>query len=162
MLRRHLINHIDIPRDRFHWINTEAADLDSVCREYDAAIGTGFDLTLLGIGLNGHLGLNEPGSQLDSTTRRVEMHASTIQASAGYLTHTRLPTWGVGVGLKQLLASKEIWLIANGTMKAQIVQRLLSEPISKDLPASLVRQHPHAYLLVDAQAGAGICPVEKG
>ena len=73
MLRSYLVDLIDLPKNRFHTIDTTASDLDKLYREYDAAIGSGFDLTLLGIGLNGHLGLNEPGSALDSPTRRVEM-----------------------------------------------------------------------------------------
>ena len=156
MLRRYLVDHIDLPKERFHWIDTDAPDLDKVCREYDALIehGGGFDLTLLGIGLNGHLGLNEPGSSPESTTRRVEMHESTIKASAGYLTHSNLPTWGIGVGLKHLLGSKEVWLLANGAKKAEIIQRTLKGPISNEAPASLLRKHSNASLFVDAEAAA--------
>lgn len=155
MLQRHLLNHIDLPAGRFHFIDTEAEDLDRVCRDYTTRIEAagGFDLTLLGIGLNGHLGLNEPGSAPDSTTRRVEMHESTVRASAGYLNHSRLPTWGVGVGLKHLLASREVWLLANGARKAEIIRDTVHGPISPALPASLLREHPHSFLLVDDAAG---------
>lgn len=154
MLRRLLLAHIDLPQYRFHFIDTDAPDLDQLCRDYDAAIGAGFDLTLLGIGLNGHLGLNEPGTSPDSTTHRVRMHESTIKASAGYLTHANLPTWGVGVGLKHLLGSKEVWLLANGAAKADIVQRLLKGPAEVSVPASLMQRHPNCFLMVDAAAGA--------
>ncbi len=154
MLRRHLVDHIDLPKGRFHFIDTDAADLESVCREYDRLIGDSFDLTLLGIGLNGHLGLNEPGSSPDSATRRVEMHASTIGASANYLKHANLPTWGVGVGLKPLLGSKEVWLLANGAKKAEIIRRAVKGEITTEIPASLLRKHPNSCLFVDAEAGA--------
>jgi glucosamine-6-phosphate isomerase len=154
MLRRYLLDRIDLPKERFHPIDTQAADLDRVCREYEQAIGSGFDLTLLGIGLNGHLGLNEPGSGADSPTRRIEMHPTTISGSARYLTHSKLPTWGVAVGLKRLLASKEIWLLANGSAKAEIIRRTLQDKVSEALPASLLRTHPRSYLIVDAEAGA--------
>jgi glucosamine-6-phosphate isomerase len=155
MLQRYLLDHIDLRRDRFHFIDTEARDLDRVCRDYNVLIESRgrFDLTLLGIGLNGHLGLNEPGAALDSTTRRVEMHASTVSSSAAYLTHSNLPTWGVGVGLKHLLTSKEVWLIANGSKKAEIIQRTVRGPISNEVPASLLRQHPNSFLMVDGEAG---------
>jgi glucosamine-6-phosphate isomerase len=156
MLQRYLLNHIDLPKERFHFIDTEAGDLEPVCRGYDRLIeeGGGFDFTLLGIGLNGHLGLNEPGSPPDSTTRRVQMHESTIKASAGYLTHGELPTWGVGVGLKHLLGSKEVWLLANGQKKAEIIARTVKGEIGVNLPASLLRKHPNSSLFVDAGAGA--------
>jgi glucosamine-6-phosphate isomerase len=155
MLRRFLVDHIDLQHERFHWIDTDAHDLERVCREYDALIerGDGFDLTLLGIGLNGHLGLNEPGSALDAATRRVEMHESTVKASAGYLTHSNLPTWGIGVGLKHLLGSKEVWLLANGAKKAAIIQRTVKGAISNEVPASLLRKHSNASLFVDQDAG---------
>ena len=124
MLRRYLLDGIDLPTDRFHFLDTEAKDLAKVCRDYDVLIEGrgGFDLTLLGIGLNGHLGLNEPGSSHESTTRRVAMHESTIKSSAGYLTHSNLPTWGVGVGLKHLLGSKVESVrtsLAHGKVKRQ-------------------------------------------
>jgi glucosamine-6-phosphate isomerase len=155
MLQRFLVDHIDLPKERFLWIDTDASDLNRVCREYDALIerGGGFDLTLLGIGLNGHLGLNEPGSALDAATRRVEMHESTVKASAGYLTHSNLPTWGIGIGLKHLLGSKEVWLLANGAKKAAIIQRTVKGAISNEVPASLLRKHSNASLFVDQDAG---------
>ncbi len=158
MLQRFLLDHVDLPRERFHFIDTEANNLDRVCREYNELIAArgGFDLTLLGIGLNGHLGLNEPGSAIDCMTRRVEMHESTIKASAGYVTHSNLPTWGVGVGLKHLLGSREVWLLANGAKKAEIIHRAVTCPISNDLPASLLRKHLNSFLLTEAAAGSRV------
>ncbi len=156
MLRRYLVDHIDLPKERFHSIDTEAPDLEKVCADYDALIGDGFDLTLLGIGLNGHLGLNEPGSAPDSLTRRVEMHQSTITASANYLDHGRLPTWGVGVGLKHLLGSKEVWLLANGPKKAEIIRRVVRGEIGPDVPATLARRHANASLFLDPAAAAAL------
>ena len=156
MLRRYLVDHINLPQEHFHWINTDERHLDKVCRDYDALIekGGGFDLTLLGIGVNGHLGLNEPGSSPDSATRRVDMHESTIKASAGYVTHSNLPTWGIGVGLKHLLASKEVWLLANGVKKAEIIRRTVKDEISVEVPASLLRRHADCSLFVDAEAAS--------
>ena len=122
--------------------------------DYDAAIGDGFDLMLLGIGLNGHLGMNEPGSPADSPTRRVELHGGTIQSSARYFAHDNLPRWGLTVGLKAVLASKEVWLIANGAAKAGIIQQTVRGDISLSNPASLLRRHPDCSLFVDADAGA--------
>jgi glucosamine-6-phosphate deaminase len=154
MLRRQLTDHVDLPRDRFHIIDVDAHDLENVCRNYDRMIGAGFDLVLLGIGRNGHLGMNEPGSTRDSVTRRVDLAASTINASARYLTHQQLPTWGVTVGMKLLLASKEVWLLANGHAKAKIVARAVKGEITTEVPASLLREHRNGFLFVDADAGA--------
>jgi glucosamine-6-phosphate isomerase len=154
MLRRHLIDHIDLPKDHFHFIDTDAPDLEGACRDYDRRIGAGFDLVLLGIGLNGHLGLNEPGSSPDSGTRRVQMHPSSVSASRNYLKHASPPSWGVTVGLKQLLGSGEVWLLAAGAGKADIVRRTIRGEITDELPASLLRRHANSFLFVDAAAGA--------
>jgi glucosamine-6-phosphate isomerase len=154
MLAHYLLQDIDLPRNHFHAIDTTAADLDRVCRDYDKAVGDGFDLTFLGLGMNGHLGLNEPGSAPDSTTRRVSLHESTIKGTAKYLTHGNLPTWGIGVGMKQLLGSREVWLLANGRAKAEIIQRTLRGPVDVSVPASLLRNHPNAWLIVDSEAAA--------
>lgn len=154
MLRRFLVDSIDLPKERFHVLDTNAPNLEQVCRDYDAAIGPGFDLALLGIGLNGHLGLNEPGSPVDSPTRRVEMHPASVSGSSQYVSQSRLPTWGVTVGLKQLLASKEVWSLVNGPKKAEIVHRSLKGEIDISVPASLLRTHPRSYLMLDAQASA--------
>ena len=151
MLQRYLLKHIDLPPQNFHRIDPNAKN---IAQDYDRIIGNGFDLTLLGIGLNGHLGMNEPGSAIDGTTKRVELHPTTVASSAKYLTHKNLPTWGVAVGLKHLLGSKEVWLLANGAKKAEIIQRAAKGPVSNEVPASLLRNHPNAFFMVDAEAGA--------
>jgi glucosamine-6-phosphate deaminase len=156
MLGRYLLLHIDLPERQFHRINIDAPDLESVCREYDQAIEPGFDLTLLGLGLNGHLGMNEPGSSADSSTRRVDLAPGTVASSAKYLIHSKLPTWGVTVGLKQLLGSKEVCLLVNGSAKADIVRRTTQGPISEEVPSTLLRNHPNSFLMLDADAAAQI------
>lgn len=153
MLLDRLIGHVDLPRDAFRCLDPGASDVEQQCGRYDAAIGDGFDLVLLGIGLNGHLGMNEPGSQADSPTRRVELHHTTIQSAARYLSHGNLPRWGITVGLKPILASKEIWLLANGPAKAGIIQRTIAGEISEEVPASLLRRHSNCSVFVDAAAG---------
>jgi glucosamine-6-phosphate deaminase len=153
-LQRQLIGAVDLPPGAFHFLNPEDPDLAEHCLDYDAAIGHGFDLMLLGIGLNGHLGMNEPGSPVDSTTRRVELHSPTTQSSARYFAHHNLPQWGLTVGLKTILESKEVWVVANGAAKAGIIQQTIRGEISSSNPASLLRRHPDCSLFVDADAGA--------
>ena len=153
-LQRQLIDAVDLPRSAFHVLDPDNANLIAHCADYDAAIGDGFDLVLLGIGLNGHLGMNEPGSPIDSPTRRVELHDSTVQSSARYFKHRNLPRWGLTVGLKALLGAKEVWLLAKGAAKAKIVEETLRGEIGPSNPASLLRRHPNAWLFLDKPAGA--------
>jgi glucosamine-6-phosphate isomerase len=153
-LQLQLIDAVDLPPSAFHFLDPDAADAMQQCTEYDVAIGDGFDLILLGIGLNGHLGMNEPGSPADSPTRRVELHGTTVQSSARYFAHQNLPRWGLTVGLKAVLASKEVWLLANGPAKAAIIQQTVHGETGPSNPASLLRGHPNCSLFVDAAAGA--------
>jgi 6-phosphogluconolactonase/glucosamine-6-phosphate isomerase/deaminase len=150
MLHRYLLKHIDLPAQQFHRIDPNAKN---IAQDYDRLIADGFDLALLGIGLNGHLGMNEPGSPIDGTTHRVDLHPITVASSAKYLTHANLPTWGISVGLKHLLGSKEVWLLANGPKKAEIIFRAAKGPVGPEVPASLLRNHPNAFFMVDADAG---------
>jgi glucosamine-6-phosphate deaminase len=153
-LQCQLIDAIDLPPAAFHFLDPDDPDIAQRCMDYDAAIGDGFDLMLLGIGLNGHLGMNEPGSPVDSSTRQVELQGTTIQSSARYFAHQNLPHWGLTVGLKTILASKEVWVLANGAAKAAITEQTVRGDISSSNPASLLRRHPNCSLFVDAGAGA--------
>lgn len=153
-LRRQLIDAVDLPRSAFHVLDPDHADTTRHCAEYDAAIGSGFDLVLLGIGLNGHLGMNEPGSPIDSPTRRADLHESTIQASSRYFAHDNLPRWGLTVGLKALLGAREVWVLAKGSSKATIIRDTVRGEISTTNPASLLRRHPNSWLFLDDAAAA--------
>lgn len=153
-LPRQLLDAVDLPASAFRSPDPDAADVDAECREYDAAIGERFDLVLLGIGVNGHVGMNEPGSPPDSPTRRVDLHETTVEASARYFQHRPLPRWGLTVGLRAILAAKEVWLLARGVSKADIIRDTVGGPVHPDVPASLLRNHPNCCVFVDADAGA--------
>ena len=158
MLRRELIDRIDLPPGAFHVLDPDHPDLARHCADYDTAIGPGFDLVLLGIGRNGHVGMNEPGSAPDAATRRVDLHPETVQASARYFAHRNLPGWGLTVGLKTILASREVWVIANGTAKAEIVRRTVRDAVVPSNPASLLRRHPNCSLFADDAAASMLNP----
>ena len=154
MIRRCLLNHVDLPGENFYELATEAENLDQVCADYDAAIGEGFDLAILGIGLNGHLGMNEPGTSAEATTHRVELHPTSIQSAAGYLDGREPPRWGITVGMKHLLTAKEVWLLATGQAKAEIVTQVAQGKPTTDIPASLLRDHPECTHFLDEEAAA--------
>jgi glucosamine-6-phosphate deaminase len=155
MLWRFLLDRVDLPPDRFHRF-VLARDIDAECKAFEQAIGAGCDLTLLGIGTNGHVGMNEPGSSPDSLTRRVDLAPETTAATARYFGHDRLPTWGVTQGIETIRRSGEVWLLAAGSAKAPVVGRLVHGPVSVDLPATLLRSHPAALLIVDDEAGRSL------
>jgi glucosamine-6-phosphate deaminase len=153
MLQRTLLDAVDLPPERFY--RFELADrIDEECEAFERRVGGGCDLTLLGLGTNGHIGMNEPGAAIDSLTRRVQLAAETTAATARYFSHDRLPVWGVTQGVATILRSSEVWLLAAGTNKAEIVRRVVRDPVSSAIPATLLRGHPAAMLIVDAEAAA--------
>ena len=154
MLRRGLLDRLAVPPAQFHRFDL-TGDVLQECAAYEAAVGDGCDITLLGIGSNGHIGMNEPGSSPDSATRRVSLAAATVTASARYFNREHdLPTWGVTMGVGTILRSREIWLLATGPAKAAIVGQTLRGAITPDVPASLLRSHGNTILFTDEAAAA--------
>lgn len=155
-LRRALVEWIDLPPARFQVLQPEAADLPQECLRYDQAIEPGFDLAVLGVGLNGHVGMNEPGTPPTAKTHWVELHPVSVEAAKRYGPQAPGPTWGLTVGLKQLLEAREVWLLACGQAKAPIVHQIVKGRVTPEVPASLFRDHPNCALFVDAEAGSAL------
>lgn len=114
----------------------------------------GVGLQLLGLGLNGHVGFNEPPSEPDCPTRCLALSASTRQANAGaFGGHPdRVPPRAITLGLADILQAERILLVVTGAQKAPILRRLLEEPPSADLPASWLHRHPSVWVLADPPA----------
>ena len=110
MLHRSLLDHVDLAPQRYHRLDPEAEDIAAMCAAYDVSMKPPLDLMVLGIGRNGHVGMNEPGTSPESATRRVELAPSTTQASVRYFGEgAALPTWGVTIGLSANSAARTIW-----------------------------------------------------
>ena len=152
MFERDFLALLDNPPMRVHNLNPQAADLEEECRRFEQLVDErSLDLTLLGLGGNGHLGLNEPGSAADAPTRIVQLEASTAMAAGRYGSGT-LPEWGMTLGLRSILASREIWLLVTGAHKAGILERVLHGPVDPDVPGSFLQNHPNALVLADESA----------
>ncbi len=148
-LRRELIDHVRPAA--FHAVNVDG-EPDVAARELDAvAAEGGLDLTLLGLGLNGHIGLNEPASTAESPTRVVELEARSQAVAAGYGA-SHAPTQGITLGMSRLLESREIWLLVTGDRKAEILARALEGPEASDVPASFLRRHRTLRVIADEPA----------
>lgn len=125
---------------------------------FDALVSAlkGMDLLVLGLGRNGHIAFNEPGSERSSRTRRVELAPSTREDAApawGGLQH--VPTHAVTLGVATLLEARRVRMLAFGASKRDAVHRTLTDPISPQWPAAYLRQHGDARLYVDAEALGG-------
>lgn len=113
----------------------------------------GLDLAVLGIGMNGHLAFNEPGSGREAKTRVAELAAES-RAAATDCFGDETPTWGLTLGLKELLGAKRVLLLANGAAKAAIVARALEGEVGPACPASFLREHGDVTVLLDSGAAA--------
>ncbi len=156
MLSRALLDLCPAPPRALHTFDVSATSLDAECRRYEERLATrGLDLAILGLGGNGHIGMNEPGTSADSPTRVVELHMATRQNAARYGA-TSPPERGVTVGMRSLLAAAEIWLLVTGEHKAAILKQVLTEPVGSDLPASYLRYHPNTTVIVDKPAARNL------
>ena len=157
VLRRTVIDRLSPPPGRFIALDVDDPDPADACRRFDAEIADagGLDLVLLGLGRNGHVGVNEPGSLADSPTRVVELAAPTRDAARRYGVDPP-PTHGLTLGMASLLAAPDVWLLVRGAAKAQILAEALEGPITEDVPASLLRLRSGLRIIADEPAAAAL------
>ena len=152
MFERDFATRAEGPPEQVHRLDPQAADLQAECRRFEDLVDDGgLDLTLLGLGGNGHIGLNEPGTTADSPTRVVQLAISTKEA-AGRYGPGQEPEWGMTLGMRPILDSREVWLLVTGSGKAEILDRVLTGPIGSEVPASFLRTHPNVVVLADRSA----------
>src|SRR5450432_2468724 len=155
----HFFNHIDIDQKNCHIPNGELPkdSMKTFCAEYEQAIldAGGIDLQILGIGSNGHIGFNEPGSSRFSKTRVTPLENSTRLSNAGdFESVTQVPRLSVTMGISTILKSRNIILMAWGTSKAPAVQKSLEGNVSEEMPASILQEHDNTLFVTDETAAA--------
>lgn len=150
MLRTALLDRV--PAGEFHFPDVDAPDLEVECGRYRDLINDGgFDLAVLGLGTNGHLGLNEPSSTADQPTRVVKLTEETREGARRYGADPP-PTWGLAVGLSEILAAREVWLLVTGSAKAEILRRVINDEKTDQIPATFLRAHPNSVIWADEEA----------
>ena len=150
-----LFEHVDISLDNVRVPNGVASDLQQECEAHEAAIKAagGIDVQLLGIGANGHIGFNEPGTSFTSKTQVVDLDESTIQANSRFFDSIEeVPTQAISMGIETILNSKEILLLISGAGKAEALAKLLNGDVTEDLPASALKNHPNVTVIADEAA----------
>ncbi|MHA6697207.1 glucosamine-6-phosphate deaminase [Chryseobacterium sp. A321] len=152
-----LFNHVDINRENIN-IPTGICKVDDVeehCNSYEAKIESlgGIDLQLLGIGRNGHIGFNEPGSEANSKTRKIELHEVTRgDASNEFEGLEHVPLHAITMGVETITKAKKIVLMAFGKGKAEIMKQAISEPMNSKVPASYLQTHRSIDYILDKEA----------
>ncbi|HJE15320.1 MAG TPA: glucosamine-6-phosphate deaminase [Lapidilactobacillus dextrinicus] len=133
-----------------------AADINVAAKEYDQIIEDNpIDVQILGIGRNGHIGFNEPGSAFDSLTHEVDLTQSTIDANARFFANEDdVPRKAISMGIGSILKSKKILLLAYGEDKADAIKATIEGPVTTDVPASALQNHDDVIFILDEAAAS--------
>ncbi|MGC6769599.1 glucosamine-6-phosphate deaminase [Enterococcus sp. LJL51] len=136
--------------------NGKAEDLDAECARYEEIIDSHtVDIQILGIGQNGHIGFNEPGTPLDSLTHVVQLTESTINANKRYFDKVEdVPTTAVSMGIGSIMKGKKMILMAYGEAKADAIKGMVDGPVTIDMPASALQDHEDVVVIIDEAAAS--------
>lgn len=151
-MRQHLFHHIDISPDNTFIPNGKAEDMMKECERYEELIKKkgGIDLQILGIGQNGHIGFNEPGTSFSSRTHIIQLTESTRQANSRFFSSMEeVPTRAITMGIQTIMESRKILLLISGKAKMDALKRLLTDEISEDFPASVLKLHNDVTVITD-------------
>jgi glucosamine-6-phosphate deaminase len=145
-------------------VDSLSEDLPEACEGFDQYLSKigGLDLTVLGLGLNGHIGFNEPMSPPDSRTRVVELTVESLQSNSKYwgIEPSRVPAHGITLGIGTILESQSIILLVSGHKKAEVLKRLVEEEENERLPASFLKRSSHLTIIADQEAAAYLGNIE--
>lgn len=153
-MNENLFNHIDIDKAKTN-VLLGVGDYVSFMNSYDdkIAVAGGIDIQILGIGSDGHIAFNEPGTSFDSLTHETELTEQTIRDNSRLFNDiSEVPTRAVTMGLKSIMNAKKIVLIATGKNKTKAVYGLLKGPITEEMPCSILQKHPDVTVYVDEDA----------
>lgn len=158
-MNTNLFDQVNINKQETYVPLGKGEDLEKTCREYEKDIkaAAGIDLQLLGIGSNGHIAFNEPGSPGDSRTRVVDLTQRTIKDNTRFFEkESEVPRQAVTMGIGTILEAKKIILLATGSNKAEAVAKAIKGAVSVDIPASFLQQHANSIFIIDKDAAANL------
>jgi galactosamine-6-phosphate isomerase len=151
-----VFNPLQLSPNQFHVFNALADDLQNECAKMDTIIADrgGIDLMIVGIGMNGHIGFNEPGVSFTNYSHVIDLDETTIAIGQKYFTEATTISKGITIGLQHLMNAKEVLLLANGSKKAGVVKQTIEGPVTKNFPASIMQQHSNGSILIDEEAAS--------
>ena len=154
--QQNLLSRLQHPFAGTHIINGAAEDIEServALNDYISQYGP-LDASVLGIGMNGHLGFNENGVDFDLDAHIIPLSETTLKVMTKYFGEKFHPTHGISQGIRQIMAAKTVILIANGAHKAEILKKAVHGPVTNEVPASVLQNHPNCYVVADEAAAA--------
>lgn len=155
-MRHNLFDHIDIDLANVNLPNGLAKDMQQECERYTTLLNTmQQDVQLLGIGANGHIGFNEPGTSFDSNTNIVELKKQTREDNARFFASINdVPTHAITMGIKNIMNAKKILVVANGINKADAVYEMVKGKVNESCPATILQNHSDVILICDELAAS--------
>jgi glucosamine-6-phosphate isomerase len=156
--KNELINPLQISERQVHLFNAMSDKLQDECRRMDAVIRDkgGIDLMVVGIGMNGHIGFNEPGVSFDNYSHVIDLDDTTLTVGQKYFKSKVTLQKGITLGLRHLKESKKVYLLANGVKKAEVVRRTVEEKVTNEFPASIMQTHANGFVMVDKDAASSL------
>lgn len=159
-MQQHLFAHLPFNPEQLHLPDGLTPDLNAHCQRYAQQIQQqgGVALQLLGVGSNGHIGFNEPGTAFDSRCHVVELSAATRHDNSRFFDNPEeVPALAITMGMQDIMDASEILLVATGLGKAEVVAEYYHQAVSEALPMSVLKQHPRACVILD-EAAARLLP----
>lgn len=158
-MKSNLFSQVNIQERNINFLSGIASDPIAECKRYEEAIvaAGGIDLMILGIGVNGHIGFNEPAKELKANSHLIDLAQSTIDANARFFDNKEeVPTRAITMGVGSILRCKEIILLASGKSKEDAIDGTTNGVVTTDLPASLLQLHSDVTLFLDDEAAAKV------
>ena len=133
-----------------------AGDLRNECVKMDKFINekSGIDIMVVGIGMNGHIGFNEPGTSFNNLSHVIELDEITRSVGQKYFKEKVELGKGITIGFKHLLNAKKVFLMANGSKKAEVIKKTVEGPVTESFPASIMQKHDNGFVLIDEEAAS--------
>jgi glucosamine-6-phosphate deaminase len=156
-MKQNLFQHINIKEEQCHIPRGTAENVEEECRLYDRAIEAvgGIDLQILGLGVDGHIGFNEPDEKFEGGTHLVELQESTLRSNARFFpSPDEVPRFALSMGIKSIMKAKKILLLASGASKADAIYEALRGEVNPELPASILQLHPEVTCILDRNAAS--------
>lgn len=156
-MKNELFSHIDILPENINALDGSKEDMIQECQRYESLIDANpIDIQILGIGVDGHIAYNEPGSPLDGACHVVDLHQESIESSLDYgFDHIEdVPTQGVTQGIGTIMKAKQLIMMAKGEKKADLVKRMIYGEVTPDFPSSIIQRHPNVIVCLDRSAAS--------
>lgn len=154
-MHKHFFDHVNVRPQNVHVPDGTNMNVEEECARYDQIIQSkgGIDLQLLGIGVDGHIGFNEPGAAFELGTHCVDLDESTIEANKRYFEKKEdVPRQAYTMGIKTIMQARKVLMVVSGRNKADIVKEAFFGPVTPGVPASILQMHPDFTLVGDAEA----------